>query len=89
VVVPTLTNLLAVAALHDLSLQILMKLAASTPLEFKQQVAQLSDTERQLLENSLRAHYAAQTQQTQKTESSVKTAVPLKLDFSKYNSANQ
>ena len=86
IVVPTLTNLLAVVALHELALQILMKLAASGPMEFKQQVAALAEPERQLLESSLRAHYAQQTQQqTQKVESTVKTAVPLKLDFSKYN----
>ena len=85
---PALVGLLkptqGMGTLHETSVQVILKLATTAP-DFKNQVLMLTDSERQSLENSLRLHYAAQNQaQTQRVESSVKTATPLKLDFTKY-----
>lgn len=72
--------------LHDVALQLLLKLAAASPAEFKSQLAVLSDYEKQQMETSVRLNYASQQQQTtQVVQNTVKAATPLKLDFSKYS----
>eukprot|EP01117_Protostelium_nocturnum_P008240 TRINITY_DN2940_c0_g1_i3.p1 TRINITY_DN2940_c0_g1~~TRINITY_DN2940_c0_g1_i3.p1 ORF type:complete len:1915 (+),score=660.86 TRINITY_DN2940_c0_g1_i3:207-5951(+) len=64
IVIPTLVGLLDPAKLdelHNLSLQVLLKLASSSP-EFKTQVSQLSDWERNQLETSVKIN-VSQAQQ--------------------------
>jgi len=70
--------------LHVIGLQVLLKMATTAP-EFKNQVALLSETERGRLETSVKLS----VQQTQEAaakaaSTAVKTATPLKMDFSKY-----
>jgi len=89
VLIPSLIGLLrpqAPNALHELALQVLIKLA-TTSTQFKTQVSLVSDHERQQLEASLKLSATQQTQQANHGHSSVDwapKAKPLKLDFSKY-----
>jgi hypothetical protein len=89
IIIPTLIGLLqptdTTNVLHTIALQVLLKLASTAP-EFKQQVLLLSEFERQQLETSVKLS-VAQTQQAaaQAAASTVKTAAPLKFDFTKYN----
>lgn len=100
VVIPSLIGLLRPTtpnAIHELALQVLLKLAGSvavfelllilvgTVAEFKNQVNQLSVFERQQLETAVRLSVLQAQQATQRVETTVTTAKPLKLDFSKYS----
>ncbi|PRP83338.1 HEAT repeat containing 5B [Planoprotostelium fungivorum] len=70
--------------LHTVGLQVLLKLATSAP-EFKNQVAQLSEGERGRLETSVKLSVQQSQEAAAKAASTaVKTATPLKMDFSKY-----
>lgn len=70
--------------LHDLALQVLIKLASTNP-EFKVQVAQLGETERTKLETALKTFAAASAQpQRSSLTTTSKPAPLLKLDMSKY-----
>eukprot|EP01114_Cavostelium_apophysatum_P010616 TRINITY_DN2455_c0_g1_i2.p1 TRINITY_DN2455_c0_g1~~TRINITY_DN2455_c0_g1_i2.p1 ORF type:complete len:1928 (-),score=479.76 TRINITY_DN2455_c0_g1_i2:118-5901(-) len=79
-----LLNPASVDTLHDVVLQLLLKLAPANP-NFKEQVALLPEHERQIFESSVRLLASNASPQAEKqTEMEVKVAKPLKLDFSKY-----
>lgn len=82
--VSSLVSLLCPSAadqtVHNVALQILLKLAAASP-QFKTCVQALSETEKQQLETSIKLS-VSQTEASKKPADS--RAQPLKLDFSKY-----
>lgn len=86
VVLPSLVSLLrpqSKNAIHDLSLQILMKLAQTQTAEFKVELLKLADKERIALETSIK-----QTMMQQQAAQQAAVATerkPLTLDFSKYS----
>ncbi len=86
--VPSLIGFLrptqGLGVLHETALQVLLKLALSVPGDFKTQVTGLTEFEKQQLEASVKLSVASQQQQATQRVETVKTAVPLKLDFSKY-----
>jgi len=88
--VPSLIGLLRPSTpniMHELSLQVLIKLA-TTSSHFKTQAALISEHEKQQFEESIKVSAAQQEQQAKRAEiaaSTTGTKPSLKLDFSKYS----
>eukprot|EP01116_Phalansterium_solitarium_P006469 TRINITY_DN18779_c0_g1_i1.p1 TRINITY_DN18779_c0_g1~~TRINITY_DN18779_c0_g1_i1.p1 ORF type:complete len:1950 (-),score=546.78 TRINITY_DN18779_c0_g1_i1:75-5924(-) len=86
VLVPTLVGLLKPAesgdALHDLVVQVLLKLATASAA-FKNQIPLLHPSEKATMEAAFRATMQS-AQQVAKVETKVEVAAPLKVDFSKF-----
>jgi len=87
VLIPSLIGLLRPnnpSTIHELALQVLIKLASTSP-NFKSYASLISEHEKHQFEVSIKQSVAEQQQQARRVDSTVSAAKPLKLDFSKYS----